>query len=177
MRRYIVLTIIVAAFAAAPLKAQNAGTESQVDSVVYIPAASMDASLAGKDVFNVVTVHQSQAIADAMKGKIERNKSRRMTGYRVRIFFDNKQNARSASEAAMGRFQAAYPGHGVYRSFASPYFKVTVGDFRTKSEAMQMMRRIKADVPAAFVVKENINYPIVDRDHAYDVDTVSVSRP
>ena len=96
--------------------------------------------------------------------------------YTIDYFFDNKQNARSASEAAMGRFKAAYPGHGAYRSFASPYFKVTVGDFRTKSEAMQLMRSLKSDFPSAFVVKENINYPIVDRSHAYVVDTVAVAR-
>ena len=164
--------MFLAAFAAAPLHAQEA-----VDSLVYVPAASMDASLSGKDIFSMVNVHQSQAIANAMNGKIQRNKDKKLTGYRVRIFFDNKQNARNASEAAMGRFQSAYPGHGVYRSFASPYFKVTVGDFRTKSEAMQLMRRIKADFPTAFVVKENINYPVVDRNHAYVVDTVSVAKP
>jgi len=174
MKRYIlyIVILLLAAFAGAPLLAQEA-----TDSLVYVPAASVDASLAGKSIFNSVTVHQSQAIAKAMAGKIERNKSRKMTGYRVRIFFDNKQSARNASEAAMNRFRAAYPGHGAYRSFASPYFKVTVGDFRTKSEAMQLMRRIKADFPTAFVVKENINYPIVDRDHAYVVDTVSVVKP
>ena len=174
MKRYIFfLVILCAAFSAAPLRAQEVVT----DSLVYAPAASVNSSLAGKNIFGFVNVHQSQAIANAMSSKIERNKTKRMAGYRVRIFFDNKQNARSASEAAMGRFQAAYPGHGVYRSFASPYFKVTVGDFRTKSEAMQMMRRIKADFPSAFVVKENINYPIVDRNHAYVVDTVYVARP
>ena len=177
MKRYLLLTIVFAVFAAAPLMAQNTETESPTDSVVFIPAASMDQSLAGKDVFSVVSVNQSKAMADAMRSKIERNRSKRMTGYRIRIFFDNKQNSRSASEAAMGRFQSLYPGHGVYRSFASPYFKVTVGDFRTKSEAMQMMRRIKADFPSAFVVKENINYPIIDREHAYVVDTVAVAKP
>ena len=177
MKRYFFIILFLAAFAASPLRAQNVGEESVVDSLVYVRAASMDASLSGKNIFNYVNVHQSQAISDAMSRKIERNKDKRMTGYRVRIFFDNKQNARSASEAAMGRFQSAYPGHGVYRSFASPYFKVTVGDFRTKSEAMQMMRRIKADFPSAFVVRENINYPIVDRHHAYVVDTVTVARP
>ena len=177
MKRYLIIMLFLTASATCPLRAQDTGTESAVDSLVYVRAASMDASLSGKNIFNYVDVHQSQAISDAMSRKIERNRDKRMTGYRVRIFFDNKQNARSASEAAMGRFQAAYPGHGVYRSFASPYFKVTVGDFRTKSEAMQMMRRIKADFPSAFVVRENINYPIVDRDHAYVVDTVSVARP
>ena len=177
MKRSIFIVLFLAAFASAPLLAQETEAESAVDSLVYVRAASMNSSLAGQNIFDFVTVHQSQAISDAMNSKIERNKSKRLTGYRVRIFFDNKQNARTASEAAMGRFQSAYPGHGVYRSFASPYFKVTVGDFRTKSEAMQMMRRIKADFPSAFVVRENINYPIVDRNHAYVVDTVSVARP
>ena len=177
MKRYVFIILFIAAIAASPLRAQNVGEESAVDSLVYVRAASMDASLSGKNIFNYVDVHQSQAISDAMSRKIERNKDKRMTGYRVRIFFDNKQNARNASEAAMSRFQSAYPGHGVYRSFASPYFKVTVGDFRTKSEAMQMMRRIKADFPSAFVVRENINYPIVDRNHAYVVDTVAVTKP
>ena len=172
MKRHIYIIVFLASVLIAPLHAQEVK-----DSLVYVPAASMDASLAGKNVFNSVTVHQSQAISKAMTGKIERNKEKKMTGYRVRIFFDNKQSARNASEAAMNRFRAAYPGHGAYRSFASPYFKVTVGDFRTKSEAMQLMRRIKADFPSAFVVKENINYPIVDRSHAYVVDTIAVSRP
>ena len=177
MKRPVLYMILLAVLAAAPLHAQNTEEAASADSLVYIPAASLDESLVGQSVFNSVTVHQSQAIANAMASKIERNKSRKIAGYRVRIFFDNKQNARSASEAAMGRFKAAYPGHGAYRSFASPYFKVTVGDFRTKSEAMQMMRRLKADFPSAFVVKENINYPIVDRNHAYVVDTIAVARP
>lgn len=174
MKRYLLLLVILcAAFSAAPLRAQ----ETVTDSLVYVPAASVNSTLAGRNIFGLVNVHQSQDMAGAMNSKIERNKGKRMAGYRVRIFFDNKQNARTASEAAMNRFSAAYPGHGVYRSFASPYFKVTVGDFRTKSEAMQMMLRIKSDFPSAFVVKENINYPIVDRSHAYVVDTVAVARP
>ena len=178
MKRTVLIYLIalVAAFVSvsAPLRAQET-VPSQNDSLVYVPSASVDAALAGKDIFNLVTVHQSQSIANAMNSKVERNKSRKLTGYRVRIFFDNKQNARNASEAAMNRFQAAYPGYGAYRSFASPYFKVTVGDFRTKSEALQLMQALKSDFPSAFVVKENINYPIVDRSHPYVVDTLAVS--
>ena len=102
----IYLTVLAAAFASSPLLAQET-VSSQNDSLVYVPTASVDASLAGKDIFNLVTVHQSQSIANAMNSKVERNKSRKLTGYRVRIFFDNKQNARTASEAAMNRFQAA----------------------------------------------------------------------
>ena len=64
-----------------------------------------------------------------------------------------------------------------YRTYTNPYFKVTVGDCRTKSEAMALLARIKGAFPSAFVVKENINYPIVDKDNAYVVDTVKVLRP
>ena len=159
---------------------------AQVDTV-FVREASLDSTLYGKNIFTVVsqrepgqgtvTIDQPSSLVSAMSNHKTRNASKQINGYRVRIFFDNKQNARSASEAAMGRFKAAYPGHGAYRSFASPYFKVTVGDFRTKSEAMQLMRSLKSDFPSAFVVKENINYPIVDRSHAYVVDTVAVARP
>lgn len=174
MKRIFVVTAVLALLSSGILRAQNVNS---VDSLIYIPTASMDESLSGKNVFNYVTVHQSQAISSAMSQKIARNKSKKIVGYRVRIFFDNKQDSRGASEAALGRFKSLYPGHGAYRSFASPYFKVTVGDFRTKSEAMQLMQAIKADFPAAFVVRENINYPVVDKDHSYIVDTVSVTRP
>ena len=67
--------------------------------------------------------------------------------------------------------------HRAYRSYANPYFKVTVGDFRTKSEAMALLERIKYEFPSAFVVKENISYPIVDVNNAYVIDTVKVLRP
>ena len=73
------------------------------------------------------------------------------------------------------RFRSAYPGHGVYRSFSTPNYKVTVGDFRSKSEALELLERIRFDFPKAFVVKEPIHYPVVDRAHAYVADTVRVN--
>jgi hypothetical protein len=42
---------------------------------------------------------------------------------------------------------------------------------------MELLQRIKRDFPTAFVVKENINYPVVDKEHSYVVDTVKVFRP
>ena len=173
-RLVIIMAAFLGMFICGTLGAQTFET---VDSLVYTPVAGIDESLVGKNIFNEVPVHQSQAISKAMANKIEKNKSKKITGYRVRIFFSNKQDARGASEAAMKHFNTTFPGFGAYRSFASPYFKVTVGDFRTKSEAMQLLQALRADYPTALVVKENINYPIVDKKHSYTVDTVSVTRP
>ena len=157
-----------------------------VDSVVYIPAATLDGSLEGKDILEVlpkdnalgaVNVSQSPSVRAGLYEHISTNYSKTVTGYRVRIFFDNKQDSRSESEAAMHRFLARYPGVAAYRSFTTPFFKVTVGDFRTRSEAMQLLRKVQYDFPSAFVVKEVISYPVVDKEHSYIVDTLHITRP
>ena len=152
-----------------------------VDSVIYRPVATADSTLVGKNIFNVlpdnVNVRQSQQIANSMKSHVASNGSRTISGYRVRIFFDNKQNARTESEAVLKRFNGLYPDVMAYRIYANPYFKVTVGDFRTKSEAMALLARIKGAFPSAFVVKENIEFPVVDKDNAVIADTIKVIRP
>jgi hypothetical protein len=152
-----------------------------VDSVVYRPVATADSTLVGKNIFNVlpdnVNVRQSQQIANSMKSHVASNGARTISGYRVRIFFDNKQNARTESETVLKRFNGLYPDVMAYRIYANPYFKVTVGDFRTKSEAMALLARIKGAFPSAFVVKENIEFPVVDKDNAVIADTIKVMRP
>lgn len=159
-----------------------------VDSVVYRPVSAVDTTLAGKDIFLLmpstqagddadVNVNQSGNILSSMKEHISANSKRTIPGYRVRIFFDNKQTARTESENTLKKFNGLFPDVMAYRIYANPYFKVTVGDFRTKSEAMALLTRIKGDFPSAFVVKENIEYPVVDTDNAVVVDTVKVLRP
>jgi len=158
------------------------------DSLIVRPASTVDSSLLGKNIFSVmpvkskvgtadVKVYQSQSIVDALESHIASNVSKPMNGYRIRIFFDNKQSARGSSEYAISRFKSSHPGIAAYRSFSNPYFKVTVGDFRSKSEAIALLKQIKSDFPSAFVVKENIKYPIVDSKHPVVIDTVQVVRP
>ena len=159
-----------------------------VDSVVYRHVAGVDTLLAGKDIFHImplksnggkadVEIYQPQDVASAVRKQVASNAKRAIQGYRVRIFFDNKQSARVESEETLKRFEATYHDIKAYRTYANPYFKVTVGDFRTKSEAMALLSRIKSAFPSAFVVKENISYPVVDKSNAYIIDTVKVLRP
>ncbi len=159
--------------------------EEYVDSVIYIPAAAVDSSLVGRDIFSLlpskskgdaaeVTVSQPQTVADALKKHISENPSRSIQGYRVRIFFDNSRNARKDSETTLKKFMTTHPGVPAYRSYQNPYFKVTVGDFRSRSEALELLEKIKAEFPSAFVLKESIRYPAVDKDNEYTSDTVKV---
>ena len=148
-----------------------------VDSVVYRPAAAVDSTLVGVDVFAKVNVEQSPMVEESVRTHILSNKERVLTGYRVRIFFDNRQVSRTESEETLKRFVDLHKDIPAYRTYTNPYFKVTVGDFRTKSEAMALLTRIKGAFPSAFVVKENIAYPVVDAENAVIADTVRVLRP
>lgn len=159
-----------------------------VDSLVYRHVAGVDTLLAGKDVFHImplkanggkadVEIYQPQEVAAALRKQVESNSKRTVSGYRVRIFFDNKQTARVESEEMLKKFESMFHDVRAYRTYANPYFKVTVGDFRTKSEAMALLSTIKGAFPSAFVVKENISYPVVDKSNAYVVDTIKVLRP
>ena len=196
MKRYnfLILSILVTIFSA--ISAVTASAQDieipdgyeLVDSVVYRHVAGVDTLLVGKDIFHAmplkanggkadVEIYQSQEVASAVREQVAANSTRTVPGYRVRIFFDNKQTARVESEETLKRFESVYHDVKAYRTYANPYFKVTVGDFRTKSEAMALLSRIKSAFPSAFVVKENISYPVVDKTNAYIVDTVKVLRP
>ena len=142
-------------------KAQGAVTEQQiVDSTSMVEFAPLlDSTLAGVDILSLVDVNQDESITDAFDQYVESNKSRTLTGYRVRIFFDNSRSARTRSEEVAREFAAAHPTVKVYRSHVNPYFKVTVGNFRTKDDAQKFARSISGTYPSVFLVKEHIQYP------------------
>lgn len=173
----IVLLLTISLSAASTVHAQE-----KQDSVVYRQSAFMDSTLVGKSIFNLlsghegknsnVTVRQSQSILNAFESHVASNSSRTSNGFRVRIFNDNKQTSRVDSETALARFKGMFPGVSAYRTYSNPFFKVTVGDFRTKSEAMQLLQLVKGTFPTAFIVKETIAYPVVDRFHSFTVEKV-----
>ena len=105
------------------------------------------------------SVIMSDSLSLAMDKQVDRNQGRNanVTGYKLRIYFDNAQNARIKSEMIVDTFSYYYPNIPVYRSYVNPYFKVTVGNFRTKTDAMRFMDAIKHQYPTVFLVREPIS--------------------
>jgi len=82
-----------------------------------------------------------------------------MYGYRIRIYLDLGQKSRKQSEETANNFMTNYPGISVYRSYNSPYYKVSVGDFRTRDNALKLYYQLIKEYPRAFIVPEWINFP------------------
>ena len=83
----------------------------------------------------------------------------KIEGYRIRIFRDNGSTARGRMEATITSFSKQFPDIPAYDGYDNPYFKVSVGDFRNKDEAMKVFIRIKRSYPNAYIVAEDINFP------------------
>ena len=59
-----------------------------------------------------------------------------MEGFRIQIYSSSNRNAREESNKARAEFISKFPDIVSYPLYAEPgYFKIRVGDFRTKTEA------------------------------------------
>ena len=57
---------------------------------------------------------------------------------------------------AQAKFQERFPDQRTYISYSEPYFKVHVGDFRTRLEAEKMQNELKAWFSGMFIVTEKV---------------------
>lgn len=79
-------------------------------------------------------------------------------GYRIQIFFDSGNNSKKKASDAMQRFMDKYQETKAFISFKEPYYRVRVGNFRTLIESEGFLKKIQADYPNAFPVKEKIYF-------------------
>lgn len=80
-------------------------------------------------------------------------------GYRIQIFFDSGNNSKQQATDVMEEFTIKYPETGAYITFREPWYRVRVGDFRTKIEALGFLQRVKGKYRDAFIIKDKINFP------------------
>lgn len=110
-----------------------------------------------------VIIHQDPEVKKLFDYiELQNAKTKGMPGFRIRIYRENSQQARQKSMDLVADFIAKYPDLPCYRYYDNPYFKVSVGDFRTRFEAMKAFKLVEKDFPDAFIVQETINYPRVD---------------
>jgi len=110
--------------------------------------------------FGTIHVEQQPLVAELLRKHVAYNTLHpKIDGYRIRIYRDNSNNARARSETIANSFNEYFRDISVYRDYDNPYFKVSVGDFRNKDEAMKFFIRVKVRYPNAYIVAEEINFP------------------
>lgn len=83
-------------------------------------------------------------------------------GYRIQVFDDNSpRTARSEAQSRKRQMESRFPEWRSYVQFNSPYWRVKVGDFRTRGEAeaaIEDMRRAFPGISQQLrIVRDRIN--------------------
>lgn len=79
----------------------------------------------------------------------------KLEGYRIQIFSGNKRQP--AKEARL-RFSRIYRKTKAHEVYEQPYFKVRVGDFKTKLEALKFKNELTKHFPNCYIVKDKVEF-------------------
>jgi hypothetical protein len=83
-----------------------------------------------------------------------------MSGFRIQIYASSNRNARDESNKARADFINKFPDIVSYPVYQHPgYFKIRVGDFRTRTEATKLFLIISKEFPDSYIVPDIIHFP------------------
>jgi hypothetical protein len=107
-----------------------------------------------------ITINESDDITRLIdKHLYEESKKKSISGYRIVIFSKYGSTARVEADKTLALFIRNYPETKAYFTFDYPDYKIYVGDFRTRSEAIKFQKEVERDFPNAYYRPIKINYP------------------
>jgi hypothetical protein len=131
-------------------------TEAQSARPIAPPPAITDGSF----IWQRLNVEASSEITDLLRQQYDQGrKTGTFPGYRLQLYFGSGVQARAHAEKVRADFNALHPDTRVYLIFKSPDFIVRAGDFRSKSEALKVLKSLSAGFSNAFIVSDEIAFP------------------
>lgn len=68
--------------------------------------------------------------------------------FRIEVFADNSRNAKSQATAKLRNVQSRFPQYPATINFESPFWRVRVGEFRSKGDADSALQEIRQAFPS-----------------------------
>ena len=104
-----------------------------------------------------VIINQDERLETIVLNHIKANKTRTVWGWRVQIYFSAGQSARYRAESIKKRFLKEYPDIRAYIIYEAPFFKVRIGNYKTKFEAAKMKLQLQNSYEKIFLVEDEID--------------------
>lgn len=161
MIKNLIAAVVVSVITCFSIKAQTVPDEPLI--ITHITASGVNTINIPPQLLKLLQYNLDQETVEAEEEEsadVQRGGAR--VGYRVQVFSDNNQRtakneARSKSRSIGSRF----PKYRTYVSYTSPYWRLRVGDFRTRQEATAAADELREAFPSYSkeirVVRDRIN--------------------
>ena len=125
--------------------------------VMIFSALSINAQTANS---NAIIIYNDPQIENLVELHIDYNEEFPLIdGYRIQLLMRAGNTALDEANQIKDEFEENYPEINTYVTFREPYYRLRVGDFRTRLEAMEFMEKLKRSYPQAWVIKDKITFP------------------
>ena len=165
----IILLFSLLALSLPALRAQGEHTYTATDSTSTI-FDELGRREAGK---GTVKIYQDAAIRNRVGTRlrsehIEKENEQaflKLPGFRAQVFSGNNQ--RKSKEEALQKekmIKEMFPDIPTYVTYTAPFWKLRIGDFRSREEAYSLMRELKEAFPSfakeMYIVKDEVKIPL-----------------
>ncbi|NQU52133.1 MAG: SPOR domain-containing protein [Bacteroidetes bacterium] len=114
------------------------------------------------EILQNLQVNQDPRLDKMLNWHIEKNiKKDGIDGFRVEIFFSSESDALNQARSKKVEFLSEYPDYEVQIKYDAPNFRVRIGNYRTKNEALKLHKKIEKSYPMAFIVPDKIKFPLL----------------
>ena len=104
-----------------------------------------------------VFINEDAKLQSVINNHRSRNENRKQVrGWRIRVYMGSGRNARDEANTVKLKIRNRYAGVEPHLVHHSPYFKVLVGDFRTRIEAESFRKKLKREYPNCYVVESEV---------------------
>jgi len=117
-----------------------------------------------------VNIIQDNRLNVVVSNHILSNKNRPTMGWRVQIYFGQGQSAKAKAENVKKSFLKKYPDVSAYLIYEAPYFKVRVGNYKTKFEARKMKVELDGQFEKIFLIEDKIKLNSEEEENEDEVD-------
>jgi SPOR domain len=107
-----------------------------------------------------ISVVQDARLEEVLSEYISINQQKNgIPAYWIRIYSGSGHDAREKAYQTKAKFLTKYEGIKDKVVYDDPNFKVYIGGYRVKSEALKLLKTIQRDFPSAFIVYDIIDFP------------------
>lgn len=117
--------------------------------------------------YGMISITQDAKLYQMVDAFSDANKREGIKGYRIQIYSGSGQNARATMQTVSQQFLKNFPDFDpaqVYPEYKTPYFKLCVGDFRSRGEANAFYHKIRELYPDSYIVNSKIKFPKLTPD-------------